>query len=116
MPGMMSATCLSSGTDLAMKTCAMFSKSIITTGVMSPSVSTGAFALVASTVARVIIVVFDGIYVSDSLSEELNESVNGGGDEGGRSWDSWWLLLTCEVGAKLSRIGSCCKMAVVQVN
>ena len=58
---------------------------------MSPSVSTGALALVGSTVAKVVIAVnfecFCGIYAGVSVSEELNESENDEGEEGGSGWD-----------------------------
>ena len=49
MPGIIIVTCLSAGTDLATKKSKeAFSKSIITTGEISPTVKTGALLLVGS--------------------------------------------------------------------
>ena len=54
MLGIIIVTCLSVGTDLATKKSkAVFSKSIITAGVISPPVKTGALPLVGSTEAVV---------------------------------------------------------------
>ena len=54
MPGVIIVTCLSAGTDLATKKLkGAFSKSIITTGEISPTVKTGALLLVGSTKAVV---------------------------------------------------------------
>ena len=57
IPGRMRTTCLSRGTDFVTeKSWVAFSKSIVTAGVRSPVVRTGALLLVSSTVARVNIV------------------------------------------------------------
>jgi len=57
IPGIIIVTCFSAGTDLeTKKSSAAFSKSIMTAGEISPSVRTGALALVGSTVANTDIV------------------------------------------------------------
>ena len=114
MPGMMSMICLLSGTDYAMKkSCATFSKSIITVCVMSPSMRTGAFVLVGSTVTNVVMFsTFCGLFIR-SVSEKLDESLNE--VEVGGHGEDWQLFCEWELGTKLSRIGSCWETAVVQV-
>ena len=65
IPGKMKATCLSLGTEFASKKLRhAFLNSIITDGVTSPLVKTGALPLVGSTVVvfDMFCVIFDGIY------------------------------------------------------
>ena len=77
------ATCFSVGTDLATKkSCAAFSKSIMTVGEMSPAVKTGAFALVGSTVAVGVAMTGEQMWiyavVSSSDESEERQKVEGG--------------------------------------
>lgn len=72
IPGRINATCFSAGTDFALKKLwQAFSNSIITVGVTSPPINTGALPLVDSTEAFADI--FHGIYVHGSSLEESEE-------------------------------------------
>jgi len=104
IPGRIRETHFSKGTDFATKkSWAAFSKSIVTAGVRSPVVRTGALLLVGSTVARVDIIGFGWIYPwllsSDESVERIKEEeeLDGGGEEWRQlGLDSWQLLQVCK--------------------
>ena len=118
-PGMVIVTCFSAEIDLAMKkSCAAFSKSIMTAGEISPAVKTGAFMLVGLTVAISVVMVWDlawVIHYLKSLKKEDGGDVGEGSQTVGSRCEMGCILRARALGMRLSRIGSCLATAVVHM-